>query len=48
VDQEPQHKARPLRLIEEKSRKRVEWIGTVENFLNRTPVAQVLRSRIDK
>jgi hypothetical protein len=28
--------------------KSLELIGTEENFLNRTPVAQVLRSRIDK
>ena len=28
--------------------KSLELIGTEENFLNRTPVAQALRSRIDK
>ena len=37
-----------LNLIEEKVEKSLELIGTEENFLNRTPVAQVLRSRIDK
>jgi hypothetical protein len=35
-------------LIEEKVRKSFELISTGGNFLNRTPVAQGLRSRIDK
>jgi hypothetical protein len=37
-----------LNLTEEKVGKSLELIGTGENFLNRTPVAQTLRSRIDK
>jgi hypothetical protein len=51
VDQGPQHK---IRYTESNRReigklgKRPELIGTVENFLNRTPMAHALRSRIDK
>ena len=37
-----------LNLIEEKVGKSLELIGTGGNFLNRTPMAQALRSRIDK
>jgi hypothetical protein len=37
-----------LNLIEEKVEKRLELIGTGENFLNRTPMAHALRSRCDK
>jgi hypothetical protein len=37
-----------LNLIEEKVGKSLELIGTRGNFLNRTPVAHTLRSRIDK
>jgi hypothetical protein len=37
-----------LNQIEEKVGKRLEFIGTEENFLNRTPVAQALISTIDK
>jgi hypothetical protein len=37
-----------LNLIEEKVEKSVELIGRERNFLNRTPVAHILRSRIDK
>jgi hypothetical protein len=37
-----------LNLIEEKVGKSLELIGIEGNFLNRTPVAQALRSRIDK
>jgi len=37
-----------LKLIEEKVGKSLEYMGTGENFLNRTPMAYVLRSRIDK
>jgi hypothetical protein len=37
-----------LNLIEEKVGKSLEFIGTGRNFLNRTPMAQALRSRIDK
>ena len=47
MDQGPQHKARYT-----ESKRRVgnilELIGTGGNFLNRIPVTQVLRSRIDK
>lgn len=37
-----------LNLIEEKVGKSLELIGTGENFLNRTPITQALRSTIDK
>ena len=37
-----------LNLIEEKVGKSLEPIGTGGNFLNRTPMAHALRSRIDK
>jgi hypothetical protein len=36
-----------LYLIEEKLGKTLEFIGTGGNFLNRTPMAHALRSRID-
>jgi hypothetical protein len=48
VDQGPQHKTYTLNLIEEKEGKSFELIGTGGNFLNRTPMAHTLRSRIDK
>ena len=37
-----------LKLIEEKVRKRLEYMGTEEKFLKRTAIAYVLRSIIDK
>jgi hypothetical protein len=37
-----------LKLIEEKVGKSLEHMGIEENFLNRTPIAYSLRSRIDK
>jgi phage-related protein len=37
-----------LKFIEEKVGKSLEHMGTGENFLNRTPMAYALRSRIDK
>jgi hypothetical protein len=37
-----------LNLIEEKVGKSLELVGTGGNFLNRTSMAQTLRSRIDK
>ena len=37
-----------LKLIEKKLGKTLEDMGTGENFLNRTPIAYTLRSRIDK
>jgi hypothetical protein len=37
-----------LKLIEKKVGKGLEHIGGVENFLNRTPMAYALRSRIKK
>ena len=41
-------KPETLKLIEKKVGKSLEHMGTVEHFLNRTPIAYVLRSRIDK
>jgi hypothetical protein len=37
-----------LKLIEEKMGKSLEHMGTGEKFLNRTPMACAVRSRIDK
>jgi len=37
-----------LKLVEEKVWKNLEHMGTEEIFLNRTPMAYVQRSRIDK
>jgi hypothetical protein len=37
-----------LNLIEEKVGTNLEFIGTEGNFLNRTPMTQVLRLSIDK
>ena len=37
-----------MKLIEEKMGKSLELIGTEENFPNRTPLAQALRSIINK
>ena len=37
-----------LKLLDEKVGKTLEHIGTGENFLNRTPMARALRSKIDK
>jgi hypothetical protein len=46
VDQGPPHKT--LNLIKEKVGKSLKHMGRGENFLNRTPMAYALRSRIDK
>ena len=37
-----------MKLTEEKVGKNLEYMCTGENFLNRTPIAYALRSRIDK
>jgi hypothetical protein len=37
-----------LNLIEQKVRDSLELMGTGDNFLNRTPMAQAVRSTIDK
>jgi hypothetical protein len=37
-----------LKLIEKKMGKSLEHMGTGEDFLNRSPIAYALRSRIDK
>ena len=41
-------KPETLTLIEEKLGNSLEHIGTGNNFLNRTPMAQALRSTVDK
>ena len=41
-------KPETLKPIEEKVEKSLEHMGAGENFLNRTPMAYALRSRIDK
>ena len=48
MDQRPQHKTRYTESKEEKVGKSLELIGTRGNFLNRTPMAHALRSRIDQ
>ena len=47
MDQRPQCKTRHS-LLEEKVGNNIERIGTGENFLNRIPMTQTLRSRINK
>ena len=37
-----------LKLLDEKVGKTLEHVGTGENFLNKTPMAQALRSKINK
>jgi len=37
-----------LKLMEEKVGENLQYIGTGENFLNRSPMTYALRSRIDK
>jgi hypothetical protein len=41
-------KTETLNLIEEKVEKKLEHIGTGENFMNRIPMAHAQRSTIDK
>jgi hypothetical protein len=48
VDQGPPHNTRYDESIRRQSGKSLENISTRENFLNRTPMAQALRSTIDK
>jgi hypothetical protein len=48
MEQGPQYKPDKLNLIEEKVGKSLEHIITKRNFLNRSPMAQALRSTIDK
>jgi hypothetical protein len=48
VDQGPQHKTRYTESNRRECGKSLELIGTGGNFLNRTPMAQALRLRIDK
>ena len=49
VDQGPLYsKPDTLKLTEEKVGKSLKHMGTMENFVSRTPVAYALRSRIDK
>ena len=45
---DPHVKPDTLKLIEKKLEKILEDMGTGEKFLNRTPIAYALRSRIDK
>jgi hypothetical protein len=48
VDQDLDIKPETLKLIEEKVGKSLEYMDTGGKFLNRTAMACVLRSRIDK
>ena len=47
MDQRLQHKSSTLNLKEEKAENSLEHIGIGDNFLNRIPVAQTLRSTIN-
>jgi hypothetical protein len=48
VDTDLHIKPDTLNLTEEKVGKSLEYISTGENFLNRTPIAYALKSRINK
>jgi hypothetical protein len=48
VDQRTQHKNRYISQIEQKVEKTFELSDTGDNFLNKTPMSQSLRSTIDK
>jgi hypothetical protein len=48
VDQEPPHKTTYTASNRKESGEEPEHVGTQENFLNRTPMAYVKKSTIDK
>jgi hypothetical protein len=48
VDQEPPHKTRDTETYRGESGEELKDIGAEEKFLNRTPMACTVRSRIDK
>jgi hypothetical protein len=48
VEQGAPHKTRDTEILEEKVGKSLEDMGTGEKFLNRTPMAYAIRSKIDK
>ena len=48
MDEGPHHKTRYTKSHRRESGKVLEHIGTEDNFLNRTPVAQALRLTINK
>ena len=48
MDQGPPHKTRHAETNRKETGKSIEHMGTGEIFLNRTPIAYALRSRIDK
>ena len=48
MDPGHQHKTRYTECNRSKVGKALERIGTAQNFLNRTPVTQALRSTVDK
>ena len=48
MDQEPPHKTRHTETNRKETGKTLEDMGTGGKFLNRTPIAYALRSRIDK
>jgi hypothetical protein len=45
---DPNVKLDTLNLIEQKVRNTLELVSTGDNFLNRTPISQALRTRTDK
>jgi hypothetical protein len=48
VDQRPQHKKRYTKYIEQKMGNSLEFICTGDSILNRKPMFQALKSKIDK
>ena len=48
MDQRPQHKTRYTKSNRKESGNCLECVGTGDKLLSRTPVAQALRSTIDK
>ena len=48
MGQIPQHKTRYTKPDRKKVENSLEYIGTGDKFLNRTPIAQILRSIINK
>jgi hypothetical protein len=45
---DPKIRSEIVTLLQEKEENTLEHIGTVSNFLNRSPIAQQLRKSVDK
>jgi hypothetical protein len=48
MDQEPKYQTQNSDVVQERGGNTLEVIGIGKDFLNRTPVAQQLRERMDK